>query len=86
MRTTIELPDELFRQLKARAALDQVSLKDLITRWVERGLRDDDGIVTKPGARRPVPVEIPPKNRIIQPLTGRQVDEILAAEDAGLEE
>ena len=35
MKTTIELPDELYRQAKATAALDGRKLKDL----VEEGLR-----------------------------------------------
>lgn len=39
MRTTIDLPTELLRQAKARAALDGVSLKSLITRFVQEGLR-----------------------------------------------
>lgn len=30
MKTTVELPDELFRQAKAKAALEGVKLKDLI--------------------------------------------------------
>jgi hypothetical protein len=38
MRTTIDLPDETFRQLKARAALNGLKLKDLVTQLVERGL------------------------------------------------
>jgi hypothetical protein len=35
IKTTIELPDELYRRAKAQAALDGVKLKDL----VEEGLR-----------------------------------------------
>jgi len=31
MKTTIEIPDELFREAKARAAMDGIKLKDLIT-------------------------------------------------------
>lgn len=38
MRTTIDLPDETFRQLKARAALSGLKLKDLVTQLIERGL------------------------------------------------
>jgi len=38
MRTTIDLPDDLFRQAKARAALSGIKLKDLIARYVERML------------------------------------------------
>lgn len=39
MRTTIDLPDELFRQLKARAALEGVSMKTMVLGFVEQGLR-----------------------------------------------
>ena len=39
MRTTLDLPDELFRQAKAKAALDGTTLKNLLTRYVEHGLR-----------------------------------------------
>ncbi|MEP6937495.1 MAG: hypothetical protein ABI871_05440, partial [Chthoniobacterales bacterium] len=39
MRTTLDLPDELFRQIKAKAALEGAKLKDLLTRYVESGLR-----------------------------------------------
>lgn len=38
MRTTIELPDPLYRQVKAKAALEGVSMKSLVQRLVERGL------------------------------------------------
>lgn len=39
MRTTLDLPDALLRQLKARAALEGTSLKTLMRNVVERGLR-----------------------------------------------
>ena len=38
MRTTLDLPDPLFRRLKARAALEGLSLKDLIAEYVSAGL------------------------------------------------
>lgn len=38
MRTTLDLPDALFRRLKARAALEGHSMKDLIERYVLAGL------------------------------------------------
>jgi len=39
MRTTLDLPDELMRHLKARAALEGRSLRDLVLELVTRGLQ-----------------------------------------------
>ena len=39
MRTTFDLPDALMRNLKARAALEGRSLRDLTLELIERGLR-----------------------------------------------
>jgi hypothetical protein len=39
MRTTVDLPDEVFRQAKAQAALQGMTFKDLIARFVRQGLR-----------------------------------------------
>ncbi|NQW67269.1 MAG: hypothetical protein HQ455_08640 [Burkholderiales bacterium] len=38
MRTTLDLPESLFKYLKARAALEGRSLRDLVIELVERGL------------------------------------------------
>ena len=38
MRTTLDLPDETFRQLKSQAALSGMKLKELVTQLIERGL------------------------------------------------
>ena len=43
MRTTLELPDPLFARLKARAASQQVSLKQLLHTYVEQGLSAPPG-------------------------------------------
>ena len=42
MRTTLELPDPLFRTLKARAALDGTTLKELMLRFVQQGLSETE--------------------------------------------
>jgi len=42
MRTTIDLPDSLLRQAKARAALEGLTLKELITSYVVQGLQQGD--------------------------------------------
>ena len=38
MRTTLDLPDELFRALKAQAALEGTTLKDLVEKLMRAGL------------------------------------------------
>jgi hypothetical protein len=38
MRTTLELPDPLFARLKARAASERVTLKQLLHSYVVQGL------------------------------------------------
>lgn len=38
MRTSLDFPDPLFRHLKARAALEGTSLRDLVLSLIERGL------------------------------------------------
>lgn len=42
MKTTIDLPDALFRRLKATAAVNGMSLKSFITQAVEKSL-DESG-------------------------------------------
>jgi hypothetical protein len=85
MRTTIDLPDELLRQAKARAALDGLKLKDLIARYVEEGLRRKTppaaGDVQTARRRSPPPVIIPARGIPIPALTGDELREIETAED-----
>jgi hypothetical protein len=39
MRTTLDLPDPLFKHLKAQAAMEGRTLRDLVVMLVERGLQ-----------------------------------------------
>ena len=56
MRTTVDLPDALYRQLKAHAALQGVPMKDLLVAFVERGLRAPQGTAE---AAAPTPRPLP---------------------------
>ncbi len=47
MRTTVDLPDSLFRDLKAFAAKRGASLKSVLRMAVEREIRRTEGKVSK---------------------------------------
>ncbi|HEX6511347.1 MAG TPA: antitoxin [Chloroflexota bacterium] len=51
MKTTLELPDELMRALKIRAASDNRRLKDVVTEVIKRGLTESRP-PTDSGSRR----------------------------------
>ena len=58
MRTTLDLPDETFRQLKAQAALNGLKLKELVTQLIQHGLAAG---VTQPAPAHqssPLPVAV----------------------------
>jgi hypothetical protein len=86
MRTTIDLPDDLFRKVKARAALDGLKLKDLVTRYVERGLAST--VAAPPNGvsvRKRSPLPIIPEfatGKPIPTLTNSDLYQILEDEDA----
>lgn len=54
VRTTIDLPDDLYRALKIRAASSGVPLRHLVRRLVEQGLRQPSGAARRPGEPPPV--------------------------------
>ncbi len=64
MRTTIDLPDELYRTLKARAAISGVTLRELVQGLIEQGL-GSTGPQDASGARPDPPVAIPSSGRTI---------------------
>ena len=85
MRTTLELPDPLFREVKARAAQSGLKLKELLARYIEAGLRSPSlPTTTLPRTRRipPVAIKRAPGAPSIPALTNAQIDAVLTAEDA----
>lgn len=63
MKTTVELPDDLFRQAKAAAALRGRKLKDL----VEEGLRR---VLESPEPDRPAPDDQPTLHALMEKYCG----------------
>lgn len=62
MRTTIDLPDDLYRSLKARAAQSDLSLRELVQGLIEQGLRMGTSAPSPGSMRRgPPPLIIAPR-------------------------
>jgi hypothetical protein len=86
MRTTLDLPDPLFREVKSRAAQQGVKLKDLLARYIEAGLRSSSAQsipVSPRGKRKPLPVAIP-RVEGVPPhpaMTNAELHAIMQAED-----
>ena len=72
MRTTVDLPDPVFRQLKAVAALRGTSLKQIILRAIENELRRE-----RPKKRRVQFPLIRSKQPGALSLTNAEIDDIL---------
>ena len=53
MRTTLDLPDETFRQLKAQAAHSGLKLKELLTQIIQRDLTS--GVIAPMPKQQPSP-------------------------------
>ena len=80
MRTTLDLPDPLFRELKAQAALRGMKMKDLLTDLVERGLRAPNlGTLRQ---RSPLPVARHANGTSVPARSNAELHQLLDAEDA----
>jgi hypothetical protein len=82
MRTTIDLPDDLVLQVKEWAERDGLRFEDLITRFVEQGLRQGplpSGARTK---RSELPVTREATGRPLPSLTNVDVSNLLDEDDA----
>jgi hypothetical protein len=83
MRTTLDLPDPLFRELKARAAREGIKMKELLAVFLEAGLRNGKGAPGQASpARSPLPVARRATSATIPAMDNSQIAEILDSEDA----
>jgi hypothetical protein len=74
MRTTVDIPDSVYRQLKAKAALRGCTVRELILRGVEAQLQDEGGKKKKRRVELPL---IDSKKPGWLKLNNRMIDEIL---------
>jgi hypothetical protein len=83
MRTTLDLPDETFRQLKAQAALSGLKLKELVTLLIQRGLSNGESATVTAQSPEILPVAIKrvPDSPLTPALTNAQLNAVLDQAD-----
>jgi hypothetical protein len=81
MRTTIDIPDGLYRTLKARAALSGVTMRDLIRRLIEQGLKQPAPVDLPDGRHEAPPVIVPARGVPIPALSSAELRRLEEAED-----
>jgi hypothetical protein len=73
MRTTVDLPDPVFRKMKAAAARQGSTIKQFVRRAIERGLRSELG----PRRSKLTLPLIPGREKRILSVTNAQIDQVL---------
>lgn len=79
MRTTVDIPDDLLRRAKVRAAERGIKLKDVFTAGLEKELSIDEP-KTK-GRHRPIPVRIEGKDWTFPFRTNAELFEAIEREE-----
>ena len=83
MRTTLELPDPLFREVKIRAIQQGVTLKDLLARYIQAGMAAPaTAAVPLPRVHIPLPIFRPVDGSIIPARSNADLFAMLEEEDA----
>ena len=82
MKTTLDLPDDLMREIKVRAAREDRKLKDLIAELLRKGLTEETERRPKAGRRVKLPL-IQTKHPASpgEELTPERVHEILIQQE-----
>ncbi len=81
-RTTLDLPDDLMRSIKLRAARENRKLKDLIAELLRRGLAAEAPSSVRYRVELPL-VDCVHEARSGEELTPERVAELLDQQDAG---
>ena len=83
MKTTLDLPDELMRAVKVRAAQEGRKLKTVMADIVERGLAADSATAVQPPGRLVLPlVDCAHEARPNEEMTPERVAAALEREEA----
>ena len=76
MRTTIDIPDEIYRDLKIKAAREGKPVRQIVLRGIHREL--NPGVPSLPREKFKIPV-IPSSHPGTLHLTNEEIDDILAS-------
>jgi hypothetical protein len=83
MKTTLDIPDDLMREVKLRAVEENRKLKDIVADLLRRGLAQEQTGSSRTGNRVQLPlVKCGHKARPGEELTPERVAEILLEEEA----
>ncbi len=74
MRTTVDIPDETYRDLKIKAAQEGTPVRQIVLRGIQRELGDIEG---KPVRKLKLPLIRSSRPGTLQ-LTNEQIDELTA--------
>jgi hypothetical protein len=85
MRTTLDLPDPLLKEVKTRAVMQGVKLKDLIASYIETGLRGQNSeprtAAVLPRGSYPLPVAWEADGSVTASRSNAEIYAILEEED-----
>lgn len=73
MKTTVEIPDDLFRQAKAQAAIQGVPLRDLVVRGLQLAMEEATSVPLQRRTKFPLIRAVPGA----EPITDEQVAQAL---------
>ena len=86
MRTTLDLPDAIFEEAKARAVQEDVSLEELVVTYIKAGLRGPQRSgrdTVLPNSPNPLPVAWEADGTVTPALSNAELQAILDEEEVG---
>jgi hypothetical protein len=81
MKTTLEIPDPLFKQVKARAAIEGIKLKDLVASALTDYLSKPKGPAEEPSKSCPFPLVRGKGGHLLKQMSNRTIAELDQNED-----
>ena len=81
MKTTLEIPDTVFKQIKARAALEGIKLKDIVADALDLYLRSPREVSKAKGNQCPFPIVRGKGGPLLRKLNAEAIAAIEEEED-----